>query len=58
MKSLIDSGMSDKTPCDKCSDEEAASALAQGHSKCKPAPASWNMKSRINGDSRNKAFGK
>lgn len=57
MKSMIDSGMSDKTPCDSCSDAEAAAALAQGHPKSKPPPPKWNMKSRIGGDARKSAFG-
>lgn len=45
-KSLIDDGMH---PNDCGSDAEAASALALGHPKAKPAPVGFGMKNRTKG---------
>lgn len=38
--------MSDCKPGEVCSDSEAASALALGHPKSKPAPVGFGMKDR------------
>lgn len=42
-------GMFDKVgPQDCCTNDQAASSLAQGHPKAKPAPVAFGMRDRTN----------
>lgn len=45
-KSMIDGGMS--PGCSDCSDQDAASALAQGHPKSGKPPVGYGQRSRTN----------